>query len=93
MWKLYLMVIITVILFSVLLKHEVLFFRVTLEDLYNGKTSKLQLAKQVICSKCHGLVYLLLIYQNRYFIVLNPVGGYVRRVFHLSLRFITFGGR
>ncbi|CAH1779345.1 unnamed protein product [Owenia fusiformis] len=28
--------------------------RVTLEDLYNGKTSKLQLKKTVICKKCHG---------------------------------------
>lgn len=29
-------------------------FRVSLEDLYNGKTSKLQLSKTVICSKCNG---------------------------------------
>ncbi|XP_060066217.1 dnaJ homolog subfamily A member 2-like [Ylistrum balloti] len=28
--------------------------RVTLEDLYNGKTSKLQLSKTVICTKCNG---------------------------------------
>ncbi|KAK3086550.1 hypothetical protein FSP39_020099 [Pinctada imbricata] len=28
--------------------------RVSLEDLYNGKTSKLQLSKTVICSKCKG---------------------------------------
>lgn len=28
--------------------------RVSLEDLYNGKTSKLQLSKQVICKKCKG---------------------------------------
>ncbi|XP_076448890.1 dnaJ homolog subfamily A member 2-like [Babylonia areolata] len=28
--------------------------KVTLEDLYNGKTSKLQLSKTVICKKCHG---------------------------------------
>ena len=27
---------------------------VTLEDVYNGKTAKLQLSKQVICSKCKG---------------------------------------
>jgi len=27
---------------------------VTLEDLYNGKTSKLQLSKNVICSPCNG---------------------------------------
>ena len=30
---------------------------VTLEDLYNGKTSKLQLSKQVICPKCKGYVH------------------------------------
>jgi len=29
--------------------------RVTLEDLYNGKTSKLQLKKTVICKKCNGV--------------------------------------
>ncbi|GAB1609419.1 dnaJ homolog subfamily A member 2-like [Argonauta hians] len=29
--------------------------RVTLEDFYNGKTSKLQLSRTVICKKCHGL--------------------------------------
>jgi hypothetical protein len=29
-------------------------FRVTLEDLYNGKTSKLQLSKNVICALCSG---------------------------------------
>merc|ERR1719300_188596 len=28
--------------------------RVTLEDLYNGKTAKLQLSKTVICKKCQG---------------------------------------
>jgi len=28
--------------------------KVTLEDLYNGKTSKLQLSKTVICKKCKG---------------------------------------
>ncbi|XP_025115187.1 dnaJ homolog subfamily A member 2-like [Pomacea canaliculata] len=28
--------------------------RVSLEDLYNGKTSKLQLSKTVICKKCSG---------------------------------------
>jgi len=28
--------------------------RVSLEDLYNGKTSKLQLSKTVICNKCQG---------------------------------------
>lgn len=28
--------------------------KVTLEDLYNGKTSKLQLSKNVICSSCNG---------------------------------------
>ncbi|WAR13341.1 DNJA2-like protein [Mya arenaria] len=28
--------------------------RVSLEDLYNGKTSKLQLSKTVICTKCSG---------------------------------------
>lgn len=32
------------------------FLRVTLEDLYNGKTSKLQLSKNVICSACSGYV-------------------------------------
>ncbi|XP_045193961.1 dnaJ homolog subfamily A member 2-like [Mercenaria mercenaria] len=29
--------------------------RVSLEDLYNGKTSKLQLSKTIICKKCNGL--------------------------------------
>ncbi|XP_074645562.1 dnaJ homolog subfamily A member 2-like [Tubulanus polymorphus] len=29
--------------------------RVTLEDLYNGKTAKLQLKKTVICKKCNGI--------------------------------------
>lgn len=28
--------------------------KVSLEDLYNGKKSKLQLSKRVICSTCHG---------------------------------------
>ncbi|XP_076470499.1 dnaJ homolog subfamily A member 2-like [Babylonia areolata] len=28
--------------------------RVSLEDMYNGKTSKLQLSKTVICKKCNG---------------------------------------
>merc|ERR1719516_337825 len=28
--------------------------KVSLEDLYNGKTSKLQLSKTVICKKCKG---------------------------------------
>ncbi|XP_066248346.1 dnaJ homolog subfamily A member 2-like [Euwallacea similis] len=28
--------------------------KVTLEDLYNGKTSKLQLSKNVVCSQCSG---------------------------------------
>ncbi|XP_035679341.1 dnaJ homolog subfamily A member 2-like [Branchiostoma floridae] len=28
--------------------------RVSLEDLYNGKTSKLQLSKNIICSRCRG---------------------------------------
>ncbi|BFZ12603.1 hypothetical protein BsWGS_15642 [Bradybaena similaris] len=28
--------------------------RVSLEDLYNGKTSKLQLSKTVLCKKCNG---------------------------------------
>ena len=27
---------------------------VTLEDLYNGKTTKLSLEKNIICSLCHG---------------------------------------
>lgn len=30
------------------------FYRVTLEDLYNGKTTKLQLSKNVICTTCKG---------------------------------------
>lgn len=29
---------------------------VSLEDLYNGKTTKLQLSKQILCPKCKGLV-------------------------------------
>jgi len=28
--------------------------KVSLEDLYNGKTSRLALSKQTICAKCHG---------------------------------------
>ena len=32
-------------------------FRVTLEDLYKGKTTKIQLNKTVICKKCNGLVH------------------------------------
>jgi DnaJ family protein A protein 2 len=28
--------------------------KVSLEDLYNGKTARLSLSKQMICSKCHG---------------------------------------
>ena len=28
--------------------------RVSLEDLYNGKTTKLQLSKNVLCSACNG---------------------------------------
>lgn len=28
--------------------------KVTLEDLYNGKTAKLQLSKNVICATCEG---------------------------------------
>lgn len=28
--------------------------RVSLEDLYNGKTTKLQLSKNVLCSACSG---------------------------------------
>lgn len=28
--------------------------RVSLEDLYNGKTTKLQLSKNVLCSTCNG---------------------------------------
>lgn len=30
------------------------FHRVSLEDLYNGKTTKLQLSKNVLCSSCNG---------------------------------------
>lgn len=37
-----------------IIKECYLFFRVTLEDLYNGKTSKLQLSKNVICAVCSG---------------------------------------
>ena len=29
-------------------------FRVSLEDMFNGKTSKLQMRKNVICKKCSG---------------------------------------
>lgn len=32
------------------------FCRVTLEDLYNGKVTKLQLQKNVICAPCEGYV-------------------------------------
>lgn len=32
----------------------VLPYRVSLEDLYNGKTTKLQLSKNVICGACNG---------------------------------------
>lgn len=30
------------------------YLKVTLSDLYNGKTSKLQINKTIICPKCHG---------------------------------------
>uniref|UniRef100_A0A7N8WVN0 DnaJ heat shock protein family (Hsp40) member A2b n=1 Tax=Mastacembelus armatus TaxID=205130 RepID=A0A7N8WVN0_9TELE len=30
--------------------------KVSLEDLYNGKTTKLQLSKNVLCSACNGLI-------------------------------------
>lgn len=33
---------------------EFVSFRVSLEDLYNGKTSKLQLSRNVLCKKCNG---------------------------------------
>lgn len=32
----------------------ILSYRVSLEDLYNGKTTKLQLSKNVICGACNG---------------------------------------
>ena len=32
-------------------------YRVTLEDLYNGKSTKLQLSKNVICATCRGWVF------------------------------------
>lgn len=31
--------------------------RVSLEDLYNGKTTKLQLSKNVLCGACNGCVF------------------------------------
>lgn len=36
------------------LKYIVSPSRVSLEDLYNGKTTKLQLSKNVLCSTCNG---------------------------------------
>uniref|UniRef100_G1N0V2 Uncharacterized protein n=1 Tax=Meleagris gallopavo TaxID=9103 RepID=G1N0V2_MELGA len=35
-------------------RKNALFCRVSLEDLYNGKTTKLQLSKNVLCSACNG---------------------------------------
>lgn len=32
---------------------------VTLEDLYNGKTSKLQLTKKCLCAACNGFTFIL----------------------------------
>jgi hypothetical protein len=29
--------------------------RVTLEDLYNGKTTTVEVEREVLCAKCHGL--------------------------------------
>ena len=33
-------------------------YQVTLEDLYNGKSVKMNMEKEVICGTCNGLVYL-----------------------------------
>lgn len=35
-------------------------YDVTLEDLYNGKSVKLNMEKEVICSTCKGCVYLII---------------------------------
>lgn len=37
-----------------LIKPNAFLPRVSLEDLYNGKTTKLQLSKNVLCSACSG---------------------------------------
>ena len=31
-------------------------FNVTLEDLYNGKTAKISLQRDVVCPSCHGYI-------------------------------------
>lgn len=33
-------------------------YQVTLEDLYNGKSVKINMEKEIICGTCNGLVYL-----------------------------------
>lgn len=33
-------------------------YQVTLEDLYNGKSVKINMEKEVICGTCHGLAHL-----------------------------------
>ena len=37
-----------------IVNHYFYIYRVSLEDLYNGKTSKLQLSRTIICKKCKG---------------------------------------
>ena len=37
-------------------------FRVSLEDLHNGKVSKLKLTKKVICDICKGYVFIIFCY-------------------------------
>ena len=49
-------IIIIIIIVIVINVAIVIFFRVTLEDLYNGKSTKLQLSKNVICAVCKGYV-------------------------------------
>lgn len=39
---------------NLILIHDYFSLRVSLEDLYKGKTSKLQLSKNMICSACKG---------------------------------------
>lgn len=45
------------------------FSRVSLEDLYNGKTTKLQLSKNVLCSTCNGWVCRMSIYGPAFMLI------------------------
>jgi len=60
--------------------HNICFivFRVTLEDLYNGKTSKLKLSKTVICATCKGLVLIF------YFFISKLSGNNVKIIYIIT---------